>query len=1080
MRSLFNRAILALIAVLMFLSSAAPSFALDSVSTRTVRVGYYHIEGYNVMDDAGNRSGYGFEVLQAMKVYNNWVYEYVGYDKGWADIQQMLLDGEIDMVISAVKTPERMETYDFSEREVSQSGTCLIVKAGQAPYVAGQYSGYNGMRIGFIENASQIASLEAFAEEKGFTYTPVYYKTSKELEEAILKGSEVDSIVTSNMRLIPGTRRLELFAMQGVHAMVRKGDRELLSEINYALERISLYNPGLYDSLYDKYYSVDMGDAVFFTPEEKEFITEFQAKGDVLKAVLMPETSPYIYFNDEKPEGIIFDIASEIICRTGLGFELLPTKTYAEYRDIIENKGVDLLLAARFDYNYAERHGYKLIDPYYDTDVSRITLKGHTGDLKTVAVVNNSQIKDHFLPEIAKDETIITFDSIDQCVNAVLNGSCDGLYLYTRTAQEVVYKEETNRLTSVVMPRITLKFSIGIREDADSRLASILEKASASLSEDDNAELVLKYTDYAARPQTLRSVLYNNPVFIIAIVALLLVLMFATIMLVFTTGRRRIEREQNVRLQEALTSAEYANSAKSIFVSRMSHEIRTPLNAIIGYNSIASSKLEKAGSKTEYRLAALKAVEYLSKSAIASKHLLTVINDVLDTSAIESGKITIAHEAFDFRNLVSSLTVMFYAQAKDKKVDFQVIFDTPTDEWFVGDQVHLNQIITNLLSNAVKFTPEDGSVILRISQREDADNRAIIHFEVSDTGIGMEKDHIVNIWEPFEQTDATITRRFGGTGLGLSITKYLVDIMGGTIDVESRVGIGSTFSTDIPLERVEQPALSYEHDFSDFKVLAVDDDVSTCEYLKLLFERSGVECNAVCSGKEAVAAVSKATEKGLCYNVCVVDWVMPEMDGMETIRQIRHIAGAELPIILISAYDLSEVMSSAEKIGANAFVSKPLFQSTVFDILANLSDKHHVTASKKEEDPSFNGARILLAEDNDMNMEIAKSILCSWDLTVDGAVDGKEAVALFSAAPEGTYNAIIMDVHMPEMDGYRATQLIRASVNPDGRNVPIIAMTADVFAEDVAQALAAGMNDHIGKPIDKIALHEILRKYIKC
>ena len=1014
-----------------------------------------------------------------MKLYSNWQYEYVGYDLGWADMQRMLAAGEIDMVISAVKTPERAEIYDFSDDTVSQSGACLMVKAGESPYVAGQYDSYNGMRIGFIENASQIAKTESFAKEKGFVYTPVYYKTSAELENAIATGTEVDAVVTSNMRIIAGTRRLELFAMQDVYAMVRKGNSELLSEINHALTQINLYNPTLFSSLYNKYYSVETGDAVFFSPDESEFIAECRSSDTPLRMAVIPELSPYSFYQGDEPAGILYDIASEIVRRTGVRVELVPTPSDEEYDRLVQSGGADIWLTALFDYNDAEAHGETLTTPYFSTDVSRITRNDANGEIRSVAVLNNGLIEKYYLPAMIQNERIVRYDSVAECLRAVLNRECDAVYLMTQMAQEAVYLNETNRLTSAIMPRVSIGFSIGVRDGVDSRLTSALEKAAASLDEEDIAAIVLRYTNYPSREMTLLGVLYNNPLIVIAAVALLLTLIFAGVMLIFVTRKRSLEREKNAQLQVALASAKQANSAKSMFMSRMSHEIRTPLNAIIGYNSISSNALAEAKSEPEYRQATMRAMDSLSKCDIASKQLLSVINDVLDMSAIESGKIKIAREPFDFKSAISALTVMFYAQAKAKGVDLHVNFDAPTEEWFVGDQMRLNQILTNLLSNAIKFTPEGGSVRLAIRETRVQDDAATIRFEVADTGIGMEEDFLSSIWSPFEQADASISRRFGGTGLGLSITKNLVDLMGGSVSVQSAPGKGSTFTVDLPLARMRQPESENVYDFSNLSVLVVDDDRSTCDYLKLLFDRYSVKCTAVASGQEAVENVNERLSQGKPYSACVVDWHMPEMDGRETIKRIRERAGEETPIIVISAYDFSDIEPAAKTLGVNAFIAKPLFQSAVFDLLVNISGKRHEALVMAPRTDAFHGERVLLVEDNRTNMEIAKAILRSWKLVIDEAWNGLEAVERFCSAPEGTYKAILMDVHMPEMDGYRATQAIRASDHAEARSIPIIAMTADVFAEDVSEAMAAGMNDHIGKPIDKALLLSTLQKYIK-
>lgn len=1073
-----RRIIAVILSFFIVLCCALPAFSLGTAPIRTVRVGFYHTEGYHVVDEKGLRSGYGFDILQAMKMYANWTYEYIGYDKGWADMQQMLLDGDIDMVVSAVKTPARMETYDFSDRPIGQSGACLLVKAGVSTYIAGQYSNYNGMRVGFIENASHIGSMEAFAQEKGFSYTPVYYKTSSELEEAIRSSTDVDAIVTSNMRIITGTRRLELFDMKDIHVMVKKGNAALLSEVNYALEQISLYNPSLYDSLFNKYYSLSTGAEVFFDPAEREFISECKQNGSVLRMALVPDISPYAFFEDGKPSGILYDITAEIIKRSRLDSELIVVNSDAAYRALIENKGVDLLLAARLDYNYAEDLGYTLISPYYNTDVSRVTRKGHEGKIESIAAVRNSTIDTHYLPAIVQNEMVFYYDNVDECIKAVLAGKCDSLYLLTRTAQEAVYNDDTNRLTSVIMPKFNVSFTIGVREDADARLTSILEKAASSLNDEDINALVLKYTDYTAQPLTLLGLLYSNSLIIMAIVVLLLGVAFAGIMIVFIGRKRKHEQEKNMQLQEALASAEQANSAKSIFLSRMSHEIRTPLNAIIGYNSICSSKLAEAKTESDYKQAAMQAMDCMTKSDIASKHLLTVINDVLDMSAIESGKIKIFHEPFDFKNLISTLTIMFYSQARARGIDFEVVLDTLTEEWFVGDQMRINQVFTNLLSNAIKFTYAGGHIKMTVYEQVTEEDTAHIRFEVQDSGIGMSKEFLENIWEPFEQADASISRRFGGTGLGLTITKNLVDLMGGAIQVESDPDIGTTFIVDFALERMKQPSTKHVGDYSNVNVLVADDDASTCDYIKLLFNRAGAKCATVNSGEAAITAVSAAIEKDEPYTVCIIDWYMPGSDGLTTVKRIREIAGPSIPIIVISAYDFSGIEASAKDAGINSFVAKPLFQSTVYNLLLNISGKSSASIDTSAAKYDFGGARVMLAEDNRMNLEIARAILYSWNLTVDEAWNGKEAVDMFCAAPPGTYKAILMDVHMPELDGYSASQAIRKSAHTDAASIPIIAMTADVFAEDVAQAKAFGMNDHIGKPIENRLLLATLRKYI--
>lgn len=354
-----------------------------------------------------------------------------------------------------------------------------------------------------------------------------------------------------------------------------------------------------------------------------------------------------------------------------------------------------------------------------------------------------------------------------------------------------------------------------------------------------------------------------------------------------------------------------------------------------------------------------------------------------------------------------------------------------------------------------------------------------IHFEITDTGIGMAQDYLEHIWVPFEQADSSISRRFGGSGLGLSITKGLVDLMDGTISVQSALGIGTTFNVDLTFKRTEQPINTGMYDFSSVNALVIDDDISTCDYIRMLFNRSGAKCAAVTTGEDALKAISIAMKNDSKYTVCLVDWRMPGMDGIETIRQIRKIAGDEMPIIVLTAYDFTELADKATMVGVNRFISKPLFQSSLFDLLANISGITPISHIEKNSNIGFSGEHILLAEDNAMNMEIAKTILESDGLVVDCVWNGKEAVQKFVSSAPGSYMAILMDVHMPEMNGHDATRAIRASSHPEAGSIPIIAMTADAFAENVAEAHDSGMNDHISKPIDIHLLFDTLKKYIK-
>lgn len=521
-------------------------------------------------------------------------------------------------------------------------------------------------------------------------------------------------------------------------------------------------------------------------------------------------------------------------------------------------------------------------------------------------------------------------------------------------------------------------------------------------------------------------------------------------------------------LKDALKQAETASRAKGDFMSRMSHEIRTPLNAVIGYLDIA--KDEKGDAE--------KLDHCLEQSTVAAKHLLSIINDVLDISSIESGRMKIAHEDFDLTRLVHSLTTVFYASAKKKNVNFDVNIASLTEEWVCGDSLRLNQILMNLLSNAVKFTPEDGSVMLEIRQVGVIDNKVHLQFIVSDTGIGISKEYLSRMFKPFEQESAATAKNYGGTGLGLSISYNLVKMMGGNIAVDSEQGKGTKFTVTMAFDMASDESKNKVNteSFSKLRALVVDDEENACEYAVKLLARCGVKCDSVTSGKKAVRRVKSRIASETPYDFCIVDWNMKDMDGLETSRQIRELCGKDIPIIIATSYDYSSIVDEAREAGVDKIISKPLFQSTLFDLLVNTYGKYKPVEEKPKRKVDFKGLNVILAEDNEMNMEIALGILRKAGLNITPVVNGKEALDAFTSSEAGSFDAILMDVQMPVMDGYEATKAIRKSEHPQAKTIPIIAMTANAFTADVTAALAAGMNDHIAKPVSYERLFDAISR----
>ena len=532
----------------------------------------------------------------------------------------------------------------------------------------------------------------------------------------------------------------------------------------------------------------------------------------------------------------------------------------------------------------------------------------------------------------------------------------------------------------------------------------------------------------------------------------------------------RKSMEQQRILQEALKDAESANKAKTAFLSNMSHEIRTPMNAIIGLDNIALND-NTISAQTR---------EYLEKMGSSAHHLLSIINDILDMSRIESGRLTIKTEEFSFSKALEQVNTIISGQCHDKGLTYECRTKGKIDEYYIGDDMKLRQVMINILGNAVKFTPEGGTVSFLIEDVARFDNKATLRFTIKDTGIGMSKEYLPKLFDAFSQEDSSNTNRYGSTGLGMPITKNIVELMNGSIEVESEKGKGTTFIVTITLIQAEHHH-AMENDIElqphEMNVLVIDDDRIACEHAEIILGQVGVSCESVTSGKDAVEMVRMRHARREDYNLILVDWKMPEMDGIETTRQIRSIVGPDTPIIILTSYNWEDIEQEARGAGVDTFVAKPLFAGTVMDEFREAFKSKNTRLEKQTVD--LKGRRVLLAEDVMVNAEIMMMVLSMREMEVEHAENGRVAVDMFSSHDEGYYDAILMDMRMPEMDGLEATRTIRAMDRADARTIPIIALTANAFDEDVQRSMQAGLDAHLSKPVEPDLLFETLENFLK-
>jgi Signal transduction histidine kinase len=910
-----------------------PVHADAASDAKTVRIGFFEFSGYHMIAKDGTKSGYGYDFLQNMGRYTNWKYKYVGYNKSWAEMQEMLKDGRIDLLTSAQKTPEREKYFAFSSRPIGTSSIILTVKSGNDKIIAGEYSTYDGIRVGLLRGSSRNETFKKYAAKKGFSYKAVYFDNTDSMTRALQKGKKVDALVTSNLRQTKNEWIYDQFGSSDFYVMVRKSDTKLLKQVNRAIRQMDENSPGWRVELRNEYYKADTGDEISFTAAERKFIKNSQKKGKVYTAIVNPDRNPYSYFENGVAKGIMPDIFKEIEKRTGLKFKILNTESRADYFQCVKNGDADVQIDAIFDYYSAEKNGYKLTDYYLSTPISKITRKNTKWSNKTVAVLKLSNSEKFYRKSIDEAARIITFDTIKECADAVAAGKADAAYYYAYSARTLADSDVRNRLTATIMPQYTVKFAVGVSEREPTLLLTILNKAVNSVQGDYAEQAVQKNTQEDNANTSIIGFIYAHPLAAIGLMIMLAALAALGLLAGYRKRNLTTISRKNDELAAAVEAADRANAAKSEFLSRVSHEIRTPMNAIVGIASIAEDHTEEPE----------KMKEYLGKIANSSHVLISIINDVLDMSAIESDKIQIGCVPFDLSETIDMITSIYGVQFAEKDVAFSVD-DFTVHKSLKGDPLRLNQILVNLISNAYKFTDE-GSVNLTVTEQMSGDDAVMIRFVVADTGCGMSDELMGRLFQPFEQESPETARERGGSGLGLSIAKRLTELMGGTIAVNSRKNEGTIFT-------------------------------------------------------------------------------------------------AELPFTVDTARDSADV-----------------------------------PAYNDRQQYMFGGLRVLLAEDNEINREIATQLLAAADIRSDIAENGQIAYEKFSASEEGTYDAILMDMQMPVMDGCVSTAAIRSCGHPQAKTIPIIAVTANAYSEDIRKCMDAGMNSFISKPFDPRRLYSEIARW---
>lgn len=912
--------------------------AETNTSQEVVRVGYFAFEGYHMMDEDGRRSGYGYDFLRMAARYLNVKYKYVGYDKSWDEMQDMLEDGKIDLLTSAQKTEDREKLFDFS-KPIGTSSAMLTVKSDNTSIIEQEYSTYENMRVGMLRENSRNDDFAKLAEEKGFSYQVVYYDMESDIKAALQKG-EIDAALTSSLRSIDNEHIIEKFATDDFYVMVKKGNTHLLNEINYAIDQMNLAEGDWKDSLNYQYYGQTESRNLSFSKHEREIIQQYASGEKKLRVSCSIDRSPYSYVDNGKLKGIIPDMFAGLMEEAGLPYEVVIPKNREEYEVWQKDGSVDIFMDARIaDETAAEEDGVAITAPYMDMGLAMVTRRDFDGTIRKLGVARY-QGAEGIEEDLAVDAERVYFDTREDAMNAVRDGDVDATFVYLYTAQKFVNLDSRGSVTYTVLDEPVYPYRISIMPSADAELSGILTKCIYAYPKTRLESLISDYTTVKLVNTTLFTLIMLHPVksaaLLLVAIALLLLLVSVSLKMHENHKLVKVERKRAEEKDVLAKLAKSANESKSRFLFNMSHDIRTPLNAVLGFTNLAK---EAIGDDE-------KELDYLDKIQISGEHLLEVVNDVLEMSRVETGTISLEEKECCIKDIIDAVVLISGENSRKKNQQFIVNLSELKYPYVWCDSLRVKEILSNLLENAVNYTQPEGRIELTIKQQPAGrEGYADLEIRVKDNGCGMEKDFVEKLFQPFMREQSATVSGLNGTGLGLAIIKRYVDAMGGTISVQTEKNVGSEFVVRLCHKLAEKTKeISSEAAKEDEKtqfygkrILIVEDNDLNREIEVAILEDAGFLVEEAVDGQKAVEKVKDA--KDGYYDGILMDIQMPVMDGYEATREIRKLKNpmlARIPIIAVSANAFDEDKIASEKAGMNAHIEKPIRLDYLFDTLSNI------------------------------------------------------------------------------------------------------------------------------------------------
>jgi len=1071
-----------LFCMMMLLLSGALSGA-DNKERKDVRIPALSFDRLMVLDEENNPiSGYAYEFIQTIGAYAGWNIEYVSCES-FSDCIKMLLAGEVDLFYDISFTEERSNVILFPDDPMGHEFYYLYTSDENTSITPGDYTSMNGKTVGVTSGTMTIDLLKEWCKKKRVDFKIVEYENIPDKEADLLAG-KIDFDLEVNFQAKPYFSAIERIGSSAFFLVANKQRADLIADINLAQDEILNNDLYYFSRLQDRYFS-DTVVSRNLSALEKEWLSNHK----VLRVGFFDNYLPFSTLDKSgNPAGAGIEAVKEIIKQLNLEHELqIEFVCYFNQDEgykAVESEEIDLMLPAYI--SNSVKHDYHIIGgKIISTLVSDLAYRDDFGDGtdKRIGVNKNNLMQLYYSKDCYPHAEIVFYDDIRGCLDGLLNGTSDGTFLNGLRTDALL---RPKKYRSLKTERAKNGFDFHMAFAADNiGLMLLMDRGLTMLSPEFMNQTSYSY---AGRIYTfsLMDYLREHILSVIATVAILAALTMALIgsqiskrklaainrelkenTETIENQRQQLEKKQE-ELEDALQMAQAANRAKTTFLSNMSHDIRTPMNAIIGFTGLAASHIDD----TE------RVQEYLTTIARSSEHLLSLINDVLDMSRIESGKVTLHEKEESLSDILHVLRDIVHADIRAKQHNFFIDTVDVRNERVYCDKLRLNQVLLNLISNAIKYTHPGGTISLRIVQKAVTDaGYATFEFRCRDNGIGMSEAFAKTIFDPFTREETTTVSRIQGTGLGMAITKNIVEMMGGRISVTSKKGEGTEFVVSVDFriadKKVSDPTIP---DLKGLRSLVVDDDINACQSIADMLREVGMRSEWCVSGREAVVRAEESLRHGDRFKVYIVDWLMPDMNGIETVRRIRKVVGEDASIIILTAYDWSDIEKEARDAGVTGFISKPLFPSDLQRVLLQLCGKANPDQADAEDQfVSLKGKKVLMVDDNELNLKIGVLQLKQQGMAVDTALNGRLAVDMIRANGIDAYDFVLMDVMMPVMDGYEATSIIRKL--PGGDKLKILAFSANAFEEDREKSLKAGMDGHIAKPLKLNELLSELKRF---